>query len=159
MDDCIRNIEENIKNKQTRNAYKEVGAIKAGFQPHTDLCRSTNNEILSKEKEKKTRWKTYFQELLTIPATVDQSTPLESTYTNQALTEEEVEEEPPDILDIDMAIQSLNNNKSPGIDNIPAELYKSGGGLLLNKIHGQIKRIWKEEKMPAEWTTNIIAPI
>jgi hypothetical protein len=33
-----------------------------------------------------------------------------------------------------MAIQSMNNNKSPGIDNIPAELYKSGEALLLNKI-------------------------
>jgi len=58
-----------------------------------------------------------------------------------------------------MAIQSMNNNKSPGIDNIPAELCKSGGGLLLNKIRSLIKRIWKEEKMPADWTTNIIVPI
>jgi hypothetical protein len=46
-----------------------------------------------------------------------------------------MEEEPPDILVTEMAIQSMNNSKSPGIDNIPAELYKNGGGLLLNKIH------------------------
>jgi len=51
MDNHTRNIEENIKNKQTRNAYKEVGGIKASFQPHTDLCRGKNNEILSKEEE------------------------------------------------------------------------------------------------------------
>ena len=89
MDNRIRSVEENIKNKQTRNAYKEVGAIKAGFQPHMDLCRGTNNEILPKEEEIKTRWKTCFQELLTIPATVDQRTPLESTYINQAVTEED----------------------------------------------------------------------
>jgi hypothetical protein len=50
----------------------------------------------------------------------------------------------------------MNNNKSSGIINIPAELYKSGGGLPLNIIHSLIKRIWKEEKMPADWTTNII---
>ena len=58
-----------------------------------------------------------------------------------------------------MALQSMNNNKSPGIDNIPAELCKSGGGLLLNKIHSLIKRIWKEEKMPTDWKTNTIVPI
>ena len=136
----IRIIEENIKNKQTRDAYKEAGAIKAGFQPYTDRCRGTNNEILYKEEEIKTSWQNYFQDLLTMPATVDQSTPLEGTYINQATTEGELEE-PPDILDIEMAIQSMNN-KSPGIDNIPAELYKNGGGLLLNKIHRLIKRIW-----------------
>jgi len=60
----------------------------------------------------------------------DQSNPLEAAYINQADTEEELEE-PPDILDVEMTIQSMNNNKSPGID-IPTELYKRGGGLLLN---------------------------
>jgi hypothetical protein len=60
--------------------------------------------------------------------------------------EEELEEEPPGILDIEMAIQSMNNNnRSPGINNIPVELYKNGG-LLLNKIHSLIKGIWREQK-------------
>jgi hypothetical protein len=104
MDNRIRSVEEKIKNKQTRNTHKEVGEIKVSFQPHTYRCRGTTNEILSKEEEIKTRWQTYFQGLLTIPATVDQSTPLEGTYINQAVTEEEQEEEPPDILDIGMAI-------------------------------------------------------
>ena len=43
----------------------------------------------------------------TPPATADQSNPLGATYINQADTEEELEE-PPDILDIEMAIQSMN---------------------------------------------------
>ena len=98
-DNQVRNIEENIKNKQIRNAYKEIGALKAGFQPYMDLCRGMNNEILSNEEEIKTRWKTYFHKLLTTAATVDQSMPLEVSYTNQAAMEEELEEEPPDILD------------------------------------------------------------
>jgi len=145
VDNRIRNIEENIKDKQIRNAYKEVGSLKAGFQPHTDLSRGTNNEILSTEEEIKTRWKTYFRDLLTTSVTADQSNPLEATYLNRADTEEELEEEPPGILEMEMAIQSMNNNKSPGIDNIPADLYKKGGGLLLNKIHSLIKEIWRRE--------------
>jgi hypothetical protein len=159
MDNLIRNIEENIKDKQIRNAYKEVGSLEAGFQPHMDLYRGTNNEILSTEEEIKTRWKTYFQDLLTTSVTADQSNPLEATYLNRADTGEELEEEPPDILEIEVAIQSMNNNKSPGIENIPAELYKKGGGLLLSKIHHLIKEIWREEKMPTDLKTNIIVPI
>ena len=58
-----------------------------------------------------------------------------------------------------MAIQSMNNNKPPGIDNIPADLYKKGGGLLLNKIHSLIKGMWREEKLPTDWTEYIIVPI
>jgi hypothetical protein len=159
MDNRIRNIEGNIKDKQIRNAYTEVGALKAGFQPHTDLCRGMNNEILSKEEEIKTRWKTYFQDLLTTSAIAYQNTPSEATYTHQTVTEEELKEEPPDILDIETAIQSMNNNKAPGIDNIPAELYKRGGGLLLNKTVSLVKGIWKEEKIPTDLTMNVIVPI
>jgi hypothetical protein len=82
MENRVRNIEENIKDKQIRNAYKEVGLLKAGFQPHTDLCRGTNYEILSTEEEIETRWKPYFQDLLTTSVTADQSNPLEATYLN-----------------------------------------------------------------------------
>ena len=142
-DNRVRNIEENIKNKQIRIAYKEVGALKTGFQPYTDICRGTNKEILSKEEEIKTRWKPYFQDLLTTSARVDQITTLDVTYINQAVTDEELGE-PPNVLDIEMAIQLTKNNKSPGIDNIHAELYKSVGGPLLNKIHSLIKRMRKE---------------
>jgi hypothetical protein len=88
------NIEENTKDKEIRNAYKEVGLPKAGFQPHTYRCRGTNNENLSKEKEIKTMWKTYFQDVLTIPATADQSNPLEATYTNQVDSDEALEDKP-----------------------------------------------------------------
>lgn len=58
MDNHVRDIQENIKDKQIRNAYKADGSLNASFQPHMDLCRGTNNEILSKEEEIKTRWKT-----------------------------------------------------------------------------------------------------
>jgi sorting nexin-29 len=53
----------------------------------------------------------------------------------------------------------MRNNKSLGTDNIPAELYKKGGALLKNKIHNLIKGIWREEKIPTDWKTNIIVPI
>jgi hypothetical protein len=107
----MRNIEENIKVKQIRNAYKEVGLLKAGFQLHTDICRGTNNEILSTEEEIKTRWKTYFQDLLNTTVTADHSSPLEATYLNRADTEEELEEEHPGILEIEMTIQCMKNKK------------------------------------------------
>jgi len=77
----------------------ESGSLKAGFQQHKKLCRGTNHEILSKGEEIGCIWENCSQDLLTPPATADQSKPQETTYTNQADTEEELEEEPPDILD------------------------------------------------------------
>jgi hypothetical protein len=34
-----------------RNAYKEVGSLKGGFTPHTNLCKGTNGEIVSNEED------------------------------------------------------------------------------------------------------------
>jgi len=126
MDNRIRDIEGNINYKQIRNAHKEDGSLRAGFRPQTDLCSGTNNEILSKEEEIKTRWKTYFQFLLT-----PQKRQIQATYINRGGTEEELQEEPPDTQVIEMAIQSMYNNKTPSIDNTLLQLYKKGGGLLL----------------------------
>jgi len=86
MDKCIRDMEGKNKDKQIRYAYNNVVSLKAGFQPRMELCKCTNNEILSKEEEIKTRWKTYFQDLFTSPATAEINSPLEATYTNQADT-------------------------------------------------------------------------
>ena len=82
MDNRTRDIEENIKEKQTRNAYKGIGSIKAAFQPQTRLCCHTNHEILSKEEETEIRRKKCFQKFLTPPATAKQSNTSETIYTN-----------------------------------------------------------------------------
>jgi endonuclease/exonuclease/phosphatase family metal-dependent hydrolase len=156
-DNCIRNIEENIKDKHIRNPYKEVGSLKGGFKPHTDLCRGINNEILANAEDIKTRWRAYFQDLLNT-AVAEHDSFLDNSHINQIATEEELEEEPPSTSDIEIAIQSMSNNKSPGIDNIPAEFYKKRY-LLMNNVHRLIKGIWIEEKVPKDWKMNIIVPI
>ena len=47
----------------------------------------------------------------------------------------------------------------PGIDEIPAELIKAGGGTICLEIHKLITSIWKEEELPEEWKESIIVPI
>jgi hypothetical protein len=42
----------------------------------------------------------------------------------------------------------LKSYKSPGSDQIPAELIKAGGEILCSKIHKLINSIWNKEKLP-----------
>jgi hypothetical protein len=46
-----------------------------------------------------------------------------------------------------MAIQKLKQHKSPGIDQIPAELIKAGGRTIHYEVHKLINR-WKKEELP-----------
>ena len=58
-----------------------------------------------------------------------------------------------------MIFNEGRNSKSPGIDEIPAELIKAGGGTICLEIHKLITSIWKKEKLPEEWKESIIVPI
>ena len=58
-----------------------------------------------------------------------------------------------------LCIFKLKSHKSPGIDQIPAELIKAGGRTICLKIHKLITSIWEKEKLPEEWKESIIIPI
>jgi hypothetical protein len=132
-------MEENIKEKHIRNAYKDNDSLKCGFKPYTSLCEG--DEVISNEEDIKNWCKTYSHHLLNA-ATAECDTSLNNAHTNEAETKQEVENGPPDILDTEIAIRSMRNNKAPGTDNIPIEHYKKGGQLLINMLHSLVKRIW-----------------
>ena len=56
-------------------------------------------------------------------------------------------------------LDKIKNHKSPGIDEIPAELIKAGGGTICLEMHKLITFIWKQEKLLEEWKESIIVPI
>ena len=58
-----------------------------------------------------------------------------------------------------MAINKLKSHKSPGIDQIPAELIKAGGKTICLDIHKLIISIWKKEELPEEWKESILVSI
>ena len=51
------------------------------------------------------------------------------------------------------------SHKSPGIDQIPAELIKAGGKTIRCEIHKLIISIWNKKELPEEWKESIIVPI
>lgn len=59
--------------------------------------------------------------------------------------------QPPTFHEVLSAVQSLKNNKSPGINNVPAELLKHGGYLCTGALHQYITKIWTNEYIPQQW--------
>ena len=71
----------------------------------------------------------------------------------------EIEIEEPTIGEVKTAIKTLRNNKSPGKDNIPSEIWKLGGEVLENRLYKLIGMIWREEKTPDDWEEGILVPL
>jgi hypothetical protein len=58
-------------------------------------------------------------------------------------------------LEVEIAIAKLKKYKSPGSDQIPAELIQAGGKMLLSVIHKLINSIWNKEQLPDQWKESI----
>jgi hypothetical protein len=65
----------------------------------------------------------------------------------------------PSRLEMEIAIAKLKKYKSPGSDQIPAELIEAGGEMLLSAIHKLSNSVWNKEELPDQWKEFIIVPI
>jgi hypothetical protein len=62
-------------------------------------------------------------------------------------------------LEVEIAIGKLKKYKSPGIDQILAELIQVGGEILLPAVHKLINSVWYKEELPDQWKESIIVPV
>ncbi|KAJ0176515.1 hypothetical protein K1T71_007694 [Dendrolimus kikuchii] len=123
-----------IQSGQSRKFYQDVRNVKKGYQPRTQTLEDHLGNLIMDNDEIKTMWMEYFKNLLnkiTLP------------------TFEEVKK----------AIIQLKNNKSLGIDGVPAELWKYSGPAVQHKLYELLKMIWQTGKQPLEWNMGIICPI
>ena len=51
-------------------------------------------------------------------------------------------------LEFALAIEKLKSHKSPGIGQIPAELFKAAGRKIRYEVHKLIIFIWNKEELP-----------
>jgi hypothetical protein len=65
----------------------------------------------------------------------------------------------PSLVEVEIAIGKLKSYKSPGTDQIPAELIKAGGETLYSEIHRLICFVWNKEELPQQWKESIVVPI
>ena len=97
------------------------------------------------------RWRDYFSRLLNVHRAHDVRQT--ETHTAEPLVPE------PSVFEVELAIEKLKSHKSPGIDQIPAELIKEGGRTIRYQIYKLIVSIWNKEELPEEWKESIIVPI
>ena len=62
----------------------------------------------------------------------------------------------PNIDEVDDAIRTMRNRKSPGGDGLPAEIYKYGGPSMLRSLYGIICAVWSTGTIPQDWKDSLI---
>ena len=92
------------------------------------------------------RWREYFSDLLNCPATAREEA---LTSLDQYPVQEDMAN-PPTLEEILAAIKSMKSGNTPGLDGIPAEIYKYGGAAL----HAQLLKFyhicWTAKELPQQ---------
>jgi hypothetical protein len=65
----------------------------------------------------------------------------------------------PSASEVQFAIGKLIRYKSPGVDQVPAELIQAGGETLHSEIHKLIMLIWNKEELCHQWKESIVVPV
>ncbi|KAI5717474.1 hypothetical protein M8J77_006391 [Diaphorina citri] len=149
--ESLEELEKYRRTNNSREFFQQLKRTQKGNRTQEETIKDKNGQILYESGEIVNRWKEYFQDLLNI---VHQDNE-EDTVIQTA----EMEDIPPSRGEVANAIRKLKNNKAAGCDTIPSELIKKGGLKLEEEVTDLIQEIWKEEKMPSEWTKAVIIPI
>ena len=147
----IEELETNSKINNIRDLYRGINDMKKGYQPRTRIVKNEKGDLVADSHSIMARWKNYFSQILNIHGVSDVRQA--EIHTSEPLVHE------PSALEDELAIEKLKSHKSPGIDQIPAELMKAGGSTIRRAIHKLIIVIWNKEELPGELKESIIIPI
>jgi hypothetical protein len=122
--------------------YRGINDFKKGYQPTTITVKDEKGDLVADSHSIMTRWRNFFSQLLNVHGVNDVGEA--EIHTAEPLVPET------NAFEVELAIEKLKSHKSPGNDQIPAELIKAGGRTVRCAIHELIISIWNKEELPEE---------
>jgi hypothetical protein len=115
----INELETNNKiKKNIRDLYRGINEFKKGYRPRINIIRDENGNLIADPQSVLNRWKNFFNQELNVHGIHDVRQM--DIHTAEPLVPE------PSLVEVEIAIGKLRSYKSPGTDNIPAEMIKAG---------------------------------
>ena len=134
-----------------RDLYRSISEFRNGYQARFNIVKDEKGDLVADSHSILARWRNYFSQLFNVHGVKDVGQA--EIHTVEPLVPE------PSTSEVELAIDKLKSHKSPGIDQISAELIKARGRTIYLEIHKLITSIWKKEKLPQEWKESTIVPI
>ncbi|BHF83424.1 hypothetical protein SprV_0902656600 [Sparganum proliferum] len=142
----------------TRKLYQLIRQVSGKPSTLSDSVRDVNGGFIADNSAKVERWREHFEHHLNYD-TQPTSPLLSSSAEFPPSPTYAVPCDPPSEEEIVDAIRKLRNNKAPGEDGIPAEIFKSCVDTLAPWLHEVIERAWRDELVPDDWGLGILVPI
>jgi hypothetical protein len=97
--------------------YRGINEFKKGYQPRINIIKDENGNLIADPQNVLNTWKHFFNQVLNVHGVHD------VRQMDIHMAEPLVSE--PSLVEVEIAIGKLKSYKSPGTDQIPAELIKA----------------------------------
>jgi len=144
----VEELETKSKIKNIRDLYRGINEFQEWYQPRYNIVKDEKGDLVADSHTVVARWRNYFSHLFNMHGVKDVGQA--EIHTAEPIVPESSASE------FELAIDKPKSRKSPGIDQIPAELIKAGGRIICLEIRKLITSIWKKEKLPEEWESIIV---
>jgi hypothetical protein len=121
------------------------------YQTRTNIGKDETGDLVTDSHGILARWRNHFSHLLNIHGINDVWQT--KIHTAGPLVPQ------PSAFEVKKATEKQKRYKSPGTDQIPAEMIKAEGRTIRSEIHKLIRSIWNREELAEEWKELIIVPI
>ena len=114
----IEELETNSMIQNIRDLYSGINDFKKGYQPRCNIVKDEKGDLVADSHNIVDRWRNYYSQLFIVHGVKDVGQA--EIHTAEPLVPD------PSASEVELAIDKLKSHKSPGIDQIPAELIKQG---------------------------------
>ncbi|KAK3882552.1 hypothetical protein Pcinc_013084 [Petrolisthes cinctipes] len=154
MEKEVEQLERDFKNNNSHNLFKTVRELEKKPYRQLNTIKDKNGTIQCEQEEVLRCWQDHFTTQLNTEFPHNDEAP------NDVLEgDAEINDNPPTEHEVETSIKSLKNKKSPGWDNITAEVLKAGGRYMVEMLQCLFKKVWYLEDTPDDWSKLLINPI
>lgn len=142
----------------SKTLYDTLRSLTKKKEGVSESIKSADGVPLKSKVDRVDRWASYFEQLLNRP---DPSVPDSDLF--EDLDEDDevslMRDSAPTMDEVETAIRSLKQRKSPGIDDVPPEALLHAGVALQQRIHRLLGVIWNREHVPQDWKDAVVVPV
>ena len=152
--DLANELEQASRSHNSRKMFKLLKEATGKAPVTVDTLKDKSGELIRTEEGRMERWREHFSELLN-PVKPPCDLPAFSSAAREPYA---VNLDPPSIADVQKALKCMKNNKTPGEDGIPSEMFKSSPTLLC-RLTDLFVQVWTTKTFPKDWKVSVLVPL
>ena len=156
----VRDIAEQVEGHFSANdlspAYRALKKLRSKSTTQVSSVRTADGRLVSDADEVRARWAEYFEGLYRADPPTRQ---LPTDDVQIAVPDPPIDEAPPSLAEVRMAVAKLKGGRAAGVCGIAGELLKAGGEDMIRGLHAVLTAVWQTGTIPPDWKKGLIVPI